>query len=116
MAKYRVAETLSAHVAGEMRAEMSRLGVTNRMLAEAIGKDESWLSRRLNCRYEFTLNEMEEIAAQLGMRSAELVASYFSRRDPDDDDDGGVGLKKGPISTMRVQPVRRIRIPASRAA
>jgi DNA-binding XRE family transcriptional regulator len=53
-------------VAGEVRAEMARQGVTQAQLAAAINLSQSTLSRRLNGDRSFTLTDLLAIATFLG--------------------------------------------------
>jgi len=71
----------TAGLAGEVRAEMARQGVTAASMARAIDVSRTSLSRKLNGRNEFTVAEMFRVAAFLGMtlsdllRRAEMVAA-----------------------------------------
>ena len=42
-------------------AEMKRIGINNKDLAETIGKDEKTISNKISCRTEFTRREMVAI-------------------------------------------------------
>lgn len=42
-------------------AEMTRLGITNKDIAKAIGKDSKSVSNKVHCKTEFTRKEMIQI-------------------------------------------------------
>lgn len=68
--------TLSESVASEIRAEMGRKGITQSTLAVELGESQPWLSRRINSgagRTPLDVNDLDRIAAALGLSAADLV-------------------------------------------
>ena len=68
-------QTLSQTAAGALRAEMARQQKTSAELAQHIGKSTGYVSARMNCRRDFTLTEIEEAAAWLGVPYLDLLTS-----------------------------------------
>jgi transcriptional regulator with XRE-family HTH domain len=62
-----VADTLAASTAREIRAEMSRQGVTQEVLAERLGCGQRLLSRRLTAEVPIDTAELDRIAKALGV-------------------------------------------------
>jgi transcriptional regulator with XRE-family HTH domain len=52
-------------VVGTIRAHLSRRGITQRRLAEMLGRPEDWVSRRLRGSNTLTVNDVATIAAAL---------------------------------------------------
>lgn len=67
------ADTLPASVAREIRAEMSRQGITQEVLAERLGCTQRLLSRRLTAEVPVDTDELERIAAALGIPVTQLL-------------------------------------------
>lgn len=65
--------SLDASVAANLRAELARHQIRQRTLAERIGRTPGWLSRRLTGDVAFTLGEIGEIAAALGIPVTALL-------------------------------------------
>ena len=63
----------AAGLAGEVRAEMARQGVTAATMAQATDISRASLSRKLNGRNEFTVAEMFRVAEFLGMTLSDLL-------------------------------------------
>ncbi|HCF99576.1 MAG TPA: hypothetical protein DEV93_03430 [Chloroflexi bacterium] len=63
-----LARAFSAHV----RMVMARDRVTAQKLADACGLSRSYLSKRLRDEVPFTLNDVEAISQQLGLRLPKL--------------------------------------------
>lgn len=63
----------SQTVTREIRAEMARQRLTQRELAERLGSQQSWLSRRLTGGVALTLDDAELIAEALGVSLVQLV-------------------------------------------
>lgn len=67
-----VAEPLSKRVAQEIRAEMARQGISQVALAEALGRNQTYVSYRLTCKKPLSLDEVEVIADILRVRVERL--------------------------------------------
>ncbi|WP_182112918.1 helix-turn-helix domain-containing protein [Actinotalea sp. JY-7876] len=63
----------SEFVTGNVRAEMARHGVTQRLIAKAIGKTQQAVSYKLSGRSALTVDELQRIAALLGVPTAALL-------------------------------------------
>jgi transcriptional regulator with XRE-family HTH domain len=63
-----VAQPLGKRVAQEIRAEMARQGISQVALAEALGRNQTYVSYRLTCKKSLTLDEIEIIADILRVR------------------------------------------------
>ncbi|MDG4796171.1 helix-turn-helix transcriptional regulator [Micromonospora sp. WMMD1082] len=64
---------LRYHVAGEIRAHLGRQQISGAKLAQAIDRSEMYVSRRLNGRTSFDLDDLEKIADVLGVTVADLM-------------------------------------------
>lgn len=60
-------------VAAEVRAWMGRRGIRGRGLAELIGKDEIWVSRRVNGKVRMTIDDLALIAQGLDVSISDLL-------------------------------------------
>lgn len=65
--------SLSPALAGEVRAQLARIGLSQADLAERSTLSTATLSRKLSGRHTFTLLEVELIADSLGIRASELL-------------------------------------------
>lgn len=74
-----VNETLSDYVAGEIRASLARQRTSGRELAEKLGVSRSWVSYRLTGTTEITVNDLQRIAAALGVEVAALLPAPARR-------------------------------------
>jgi len=63
----------TAGLAGEVRAEMARQGVTAAAVAQAIDISRTSLSRKLNGSGEFTVAEMLRVSNFLGLPLSDLL-------------------------------------------
>jgi len=63
----------TAGLAGEVRAEMARQGVTAASVAIATDISRTSLSRKLNGHNEFTVAEMLRVAKVLGLTLSDLI-------------------------------------------
>lgn len=93
-----VSVMLSAQVAAEIRAWMGRLEVRQSELARRLGETDQWLSMRLKGRTPIDLNELQRIAAALGIGIGRLL--------PSDLDDAGVGRTVVIAGEPRVKTTR----------
>ena len=66
-------QTRAERVAANVRAEMARAGYSQRQLAADLGIAQQGLSQRLNGRVPFRVNELDRIAAILGVDLAALI-------------------------------------------
>ena len=65
--------TLADSVAAEVRAQLARRQSTGTALANAIGKSEMYVSRRLRGETPFDLIDLEQAARFLGVAVADLL-------------------------------------------
>ena len=63
----RMASSLNAHVAGEIRAELGRQNRSQASLATALGWQTAYFSRRMTAAVPFTIDDLEAISAELGV-------------------------------------------------
>jgi hypothetical protein len=68
------APTFRELVAAEVRAHMARQRISGRALSRMIQRDQTWLSRRLNCAIPIDMDDLDLIAHALGMTPMELLA------------------------------------------
>lgn len=61
-------------VAANVRAEMARRSVTQSDLALTMGRSQHFVSRRLLGKVPFDIDELDQIASQLGVDLADLIA------------------------------------------
>lgn len=66
-------QTRSERVAANVRAEMARHGYSQRQLAGELDIAQQNLSQRLNGRVPFDINELDRIAAVLGVELGALI-------------------------------------------
>lgn len=72
-------ETLSDHVAGEIRAILARRRITGRQLAVRLKVSRSWVSYRLTGTTEIGLNDLQRIAAALDIDATDLLPKTVRR-------------------------------------
>ncbi|WP_415131755.1 helix-turn-helix domain-containing protein [Microbacterium sp.] len=80
-------ETTVGYVAGEIRAHAARVGLSGRQLAARMGRSQPWMSRRLTGEVPFDVQDLDDVAAVLGINPRVLF--------PGNDEDprqGGGGL------------------------
>jgi transcriptional regulator with XRE-family HTH domain len=65
--------SLNQIAAGEIRAEMARQGLTQRELAARLGWNRMSLSRRLSGGMPLSLDDIEGIAAELGVSVTQFI-------------------------------------------
>lgn len=71
-------ESASALVAREIRAELGRQQMSNRRLAELIGRSAMWIHRRLSTGdTELTFNDAQLIAGALGVPVRQLLIPWL---------------------------------------
>jgi DNA-binding Xre family transcriptional regulator len=73
MAKTKARPRLRESIAGEIRVAMVRRQVTGVTLAQALGKSQAYVSRRLSGDTAFDVDDLETIAATLGVKVADLI-------------------------------------------
>ena len=78
--------TFAERVAAEIRAEMGRQQVRYVRLAERLGENEVWVSRKVRGRTPLTINDLERIAAALDVPVSDLIPGgtrgELNRRSP----------------------------------
>jgi transcriptional regulator with XRE-family HTH domain len=65
--------TLADMVAAEVRAHLARRQLTGTAFANAIGRSEMYVSRRLRGEIPFDLADIEQVATFLGITVADLL-------------------------------------------
>lgn len=73
-------KSLSVEIAGEIRALLGRQERSRRQLALALGKEPSWLTKRLTGVIPLSVPELEVIAAELGTTAIEILLATPSAR------------------------------------
>jgi cyanate lyase len=68
-----MSQTLQAHAAAEVRAELARQRKTQSALAEALGRSEAYVTRRLTGEVAFNLEEIESVAGFLGVPTSRFL-------------------------------------------
>lgn len=65
----------SRRIAAEIRAEAARQGLSLRRMSLALGKSQPWMTRRVSITadVDMTLEELDLIAAVLGVTAGELL-------------------------------------------
>lgn len=76
-----VVDGLTEAIAAELRAERGRRRVPQTRLAEAIGRNQSYVSTRLNGHGSLTIDELVVICDVLGLRADQLLARVLADRD-----------------------------------
>lgn len=71
---------LSDDTAAEIRAWMGRLQVRQSVLARRLGENDQWLSVRLRGVTPIDLNDLQRIAAALGVRPVDLLPKTASEQ------------------------------------
>lgn len=61
------------HIAAEVRAEMARQGLTQQALANKLGCNQPYLSRRMTGAVPFDVAELVELAEALGVPLAQFL-------------------------------------------
>lgn len=64
-------------VAAEVRAELARARLSQQQLATIIGKEQTYVSRRLKGEVPFTVDEVVIIAGYLGIAPRQLLAGIL---------------------------------------
>lgn len=73
------AATLAGRIAQEIRAEMSRQGITQEALATRLGWTQRKISYRLTADHPIDAAELEQIAAALGVDVVQLIPTGTGR-------------------------------------
>lgn len=68
-----VATRLTDRVAAEIRAELGRQGITALEIAQRLSVSRSWMSYRLTGQQVIDLDDVEKIAAALGVPISQLL-------------------------------------------
>lgn len=66
-------QSLTEQVATEIRVELARQGIRQSELARKLGRNDQWLSVRVRGVHPIDLNDLEEIAAGLGVPVTKLL-------------------------------------------
>lgn len=73
-----MSQTLSQATAAEIRAEMARRRISGAAVAAALDVSTAWVSYRINGKQEIGLDELERIAAVLGVPVGQLMPGVIS--------------------------------------
>lgn len=65
---------LDTRIREELRVQMARQRLSQQQVARQLGRDQTWLSRRLNGVTPLTITDAESIASILGITLAQLLA------------------------------------------
>ena len=76
-----VGHGLTEAIAAELRAEKGRQRLSQRALADLIGRDQSYVSKRLNGQASLTLDEYVTLCQALGCRPDEMLRRVLADRD-----------------------------------
>ena len=71
---------LADRIAAEIRAEMARQQIRGVQLAERMGENEAWVSRKIRGLSPMTVNEVDRFAQALGLTFRQLVLAAEERR------------------------------------
>ena len=63
----------------KLLGRLKEFGFTQERLAKAIGKNKSTLTSKLNGRFSFTQEEMDEICKVLDISNDEIGAYFFTK-------------------------------------
>lgn len=63
----------------KLLGRLKEFGFTQERLAKAIGKNKSTLTSKLNGRFSFTQEEMDEICRVLDISNDEIGAYFFAK-------------------------------------
>lgn len=72
--------TVRNHVAGVLRAEIARLQLTHREVAARCGKSHPWVTNRLNGKIPCDVDDLELLAAALGVTVASFLPAESTAR------------------------------------
>jgi transcriptional regulator with XRE-family HTH domain len=82
----------AAQAADELRSLCRAHGITNRELAEACGRNEFWVGKRINGQVPMDLDDLELVARALGVEPGELLPkNWEAPPSPDPGTDGDAG-------------------------
>lgn len=70
---YRPASSMTAAIAAEVRAHVARQQIKQQAIADALGRTQSWVSRRLTGEVPFTVADLDAICGLLNLTLLELV-------------------------------------------
>ena len=71
-------QSLAQSVAGNVRAEMARVRVSQTQVGRALGITQQAVSRRLKGEVDFTVTELATVAELLGVETATLLPASRS--------------------------------------
>ena len=106
----------SRFLAGEIRAEMARQGLSQRDLAERLGFTHPWVTRRIgrNAVTDFTLEDLVKVSEALGVKAEDLVSLVLPRLDSNQQPSGYMYLQVNDNS--KVDPWHTMTLTASSAS
>lgn len=93
--------TLNERVSDEVRALMGRHRVSQVALAGVLGVTQTQVSRRLHSKLQFTLPEIELLAAYFGVSTASLMGFADAVAGPGGDGGGTVTPQYAHLSLVR---------------
>lgn len=69
-------------VAAEVRAHVARKRIRQQQIAEALGRTQSWVSRRMTAEVPFTVADLDAICGLLGVSLLEIVEGIPPQAEP----------------------------------
>lgn len=66
--------TMREAICAELKAHMARRGLRQRHIAQALGVDQQWVSRRLNGDVHFSIDDLEAFCAVMNIDVKDLLA------------------------------------------
>lgn len=79
----RAQRTYAGQAAENLRVLIRSHGITNRELADACGRSEFWVGKRINGHVPLDLDDLELLARTLGVEPAELLPREWVAPSPD---------------------------------
>lgn len=97
------AKPLKDRLSEELRALMGRYGVSQVVLARWMGLEQAQLSKRINGRIPWRIDEIEAVAEAFGVHPAALMGGYATDPRPGGPD-GGLPIFKYGIRDSNPEP------------
>lgn len=87
--------SLRRRIAGEVRAELARQGITDAEIAAALGQNQQWFSRRKLGQTGFDAAELTLVCVHLEISVNELIERALNAKDPQRNAEGLIGSGAG---------------------
>lgn len=91
-------------VAAEVRAQMARRRITQQMLADELGREQTWVSRRVSGKVAFTVDDLAVISALFRVPIALLLGDEEPPERPESQVLDRRGLRRR-SSTCTTEPI-----------